>query len=64
MIYNMANTSSFLKGEVLTKKCNVLLYLLFFQVVIGIDELEESVSYLKPCKVFIFVETFLSQAQI
>ena len=42
----------------------VLLYLLFFQVVIGIDELEESVSYLKPCKVFIFVETFLSQAQI
>ena len=23
MIYNMANTSSFLKGEVLTNKCNV-----------------------------------------
>ena len=43
----------------------VLLYLLFFQVVIGKDELEDSVSYLyQPCKVFIFVEKFLSQAQI
>ena len=37
-----------------------LSYLLFFQLVIGTDELKERVSYLKPCKVFIFVETFLT----